>query len=124
MFGFYFLFLNYYNQLLINMKLTHEEIEEFLELLNDPDIIDQTTTFIFTGIDADSSGLIDEKEFVKGLKKLFLELGGDEPTKEQIKRAINKMDTNKDHKISRIELKSLVSNFRDSLKNIVENLTK
>ena len=124
MFWFYFLFLNYYNQLLINMKLTHEEIEEFLELLNDPDIIDQTTTFIFTGIDADSSGLIDEKEFVKGLKKLFLELGGDEPTKEQIKRAINKMDTNKDHKISRIELKALVSNFRDSLKNIVENLTK
>ena len=124
MFWFYSLFLNYYNQLLINMKLTHEEIEEFLELLNDPDIIDQTTTFIFTGIDADSSGLIDEKEFVKGLKKLFLELGGDEPTKEQIKRAINKMDTNKDHKISRIELKALVSNFRDSLKNIVENLTK
>ena len=124
MFWFYFLFLNYCNQLLINMKLTHEEIEEFLELLNDPDIIDQTTTFIFTGIDADSSGLIDEKEFVKGLKKLFLELGGDEPTKEQIKRAINKMDTNKDHKISRIELKALVSNFRDSLKNIVENLTK
>ena len=34
------------------------------------------------------------------------------------------MDTNKDHKISRIELKALVSNFRDSLKNIVENLTK
>ena len=102
------------------MKLTHEEIEEFLELLNDPDIIDQTTTFIFTGIDADSSGLIDEKEFVKGLKKL----GGAEPTKEQIKRAINKMDTNKDHKISRIEFKALVSNFRDSLKNIVENLTK
>ena len=104
------------------MNLTHEEIEEFLELLNDPDIINQTTTFIFTGIDMDSSGLIEEKEFVKGLKKLFLELGGNEPTKEQIKRAINKMDTNNDHKISRIELKALVTNFRDSLKQIVENL--
>ena len=104
------------------MNLTHEEIEEFLELLNDPDIINQTTTFIFTGIDMDSSGLIDEKEFVKGLKKLFLELGGNEPTKEQIKRAINKMDTNNDHKVSRIELQALVKNFIDSLKEIVEGL--
>lgn len=104
------------------MNLTHEEIEEFLDLLNDPDIINQTTTFIFSGIDMDSSGLIDEKEFVKGLKKLFFELGGNEPTKEQIRRAINKMDTNNDHKISRIELKALVTNFRDSLRQIVESL--
>ena len=104
------------------MSLTQEEIIEFIELLNDPDIVDQTTTYIFTGIDADSSGLIDEQEFIKGLKKLFLELGGDEPTEQQIKRAINKMDTNNDHKISRMELKNLVQNFRDSLKKIVEDL--
>ena len=102
--------------------LSKEEIEEFLELLNDPDIVDQTTTYIFTDIDMDFNGLIDEKEIEKGFKKLFLELGGDEPSEEQIKRAIKKLDTNKDHKISRIELKALVSNFRDSLKQIVENL--
>ena len=104
------------------MSLKKEEIEEFLELLNDPDIVDQTTTYIFTDIDMDSNGLIDEKEIEKGLKKFFLELGGDEPTEEQIKRAIKKLDTNNDHKISRVELKTLVSNFTDSLKQIVENL--
>ena len=51
------------------MSLTSEEIQEFLEILDDPKIIDQTTTYIFTGIDMDQSGLIDEKEFRKGLKK-------------------------------------------------------
>ena len=51
-----------------------------------------------------------------------MELGGNEPTKEQIKRALNKMDTNNDHKISRIELKTLVRNFIDTLKEIVEDL--
>ena len=104
------------------MSLTAEEIEEFLELLNDPKIIDQTTTYIFTGIDMDQSGLIDEKEFRKGLKKLFFELGGNEPTEEQIKRAIYKIDTNHDHKISRNELKMLVKNFCDSLRQIVQSL--
>ena len=102
--------------------LTQEEIDEFLELLNDPEIADQTTTYIFTGIDSDSSGLIDENEIIDGLKKLFLELGGNEPGEEQIRRAINKMDTNQDHKISRLELKILVTNFLESLKDIVENL--
>ena len=102
--------------------LSQDEIKEFLEVLNDPDIVAQATTYLFTGIDTDSSGLIDEKEFVEGLKKLFLELGGNEPTKEQIKRALNKMDTNNDHKISRIELKTLVRNFIDTLKEIVEDL--
>ena len=104
------------------MSLTKDEIDEFLELLDDPKIIDQTATYIFTGIDMDQSGLIDEKEFRKGLKKLFLELGGDEPTEEQIKRAISKIDTNHDHKISRVELKMLVKNFCDSLRQIVQNL--
>ena len=102
--------------------LTQEEIDEFLELLNDPEIADQTTTYIFTGIDSDSSGLIDENEIIDGLKKLFLELGGNEPTNEQIKRALDKMDTNNDHKVSRIELQALVKNFIDSLKEIVEGL--
>ena len=105
-----------------NKMLTQEEIDEFLELLNDPEIADQTTTYIFTGIDSDSSGLIDENEIIDGLKKLFLELGGNEPREEQIRRAINKMDTNQDHKISRLELKTLVTNFLESLKDIVENL--
>ena len=104
------------------MSLTSEEIQEFLEILDDPKIIDQTTTYIFTGIDMDQSGLIDEKEFRKGLKKLFFELGGNEPTEEQIQRAIYKIDTNHDHKISRVELKMLVKNFCDSLRQIVQNL--
>ena len=104
------------------MSLTSEEIQEFLELLDDPKIIDQTTTYIFTGIDMDQSGLIDEKEFSKGLKKLFFELGGKEPTEEQIQRAIYKIDTNKDHRISRVELKMLVKNFCDSLRQIVQSL--
>ena len=102
--------------------LTKEEIKEFLELLNDPDIVAQTATYIFTGIDIDSSGLIDEEEFVDGLKKLFLELGGNELTNEQIKRALEKVDTDRDHKISRVELKTLVKKFIDSLKEIVEGL--
>ena len=104
------------------MSLTSEEIQEFLEILDDPKIIDQTTTYIFTGIDMDQSGLIDEKEFRKGLKKLFFELGGNQPTEEQIQRAIYKIDTNRDHKISRVELKMLVKNFCDSLRQIVQNL--
>ena len=102
--------------------LTKEEIKEFLELLNDPDIVAQTATYIFTGIDIDSSGLIDEEEFIDGLKKLFLELGGNELTNEQIKRALEKVDTDRDHKISRVELKTLVKKFIDSLKEIVEGL--
>lgn len=32
------------------------------------------------------------------------------------------MDTNNDHKVSRIELQALVKNFIDSLKEIVEGL--
>ena len=104
------------------MSLTQEEIQEFLELLDDPKIVDQTTTYIFTGIDMDQSGLIDEKEFRKGLKKLFFELGGNEPTEEQIQRAIYKIDTNNDKKISRVELKMLVKNFCDSLRQIVQGL--
>ena len=106
------------------MSLTSEEIQEFLELLDDPKIIDQTTTYIFTGIDMDQSGLIDEKEFRRGLKKLFYELGGNEPTEEQIQRAIYKIDTNRDKKISRVELKMLVKNFCDSLRQIVQNLNE
>ena len=104
------------------MSLTKEEIKEFIELLNDPNIVDETATYIFTGIDVDSNGLIEEREFIKGLKKFFLELGGNEPNEEQIKRAIKKMDTDNDHKISRIELKHLVKIFTDSLKEIVEGL--
>ena len=104
------------------MSLTSEEIQEFLELLDEPNINDQITTYIFTGIDMDQSGLIDEKEFSTGLKKLFFELGGNEPTEEQIQRAISKIDTNHDHKISRNELKMLVKNFCDSLRQIVQNL--
>ena len=102
--------------------LTKDEIKEFLDILNDPDIVAQASTYLFTGIDTDSSGLIDEQEIIDGLKKLFLELGGNEPTNEQIKRALDKMDTNNDHKVSRIELQALVKNFIDSLKEIVEGL--
>ena len=106
------------------MSLTRDEINELMDLLNDSKIIDQTTNYIFTGIDKDQSGLLEEEEFRKGLKKLFFELGGEEPSEEQIKRAFHKIDTNNDKKISRVELKELVKKFISSLKEIVEKLQK
>ena len=104
------------------MSLTSEEIQELLELLDDPDIIDQTTTHIFTKIDRDQNVEIDDSEFKEGLIKLFQELGGEAPNEEQLNRALKKIDTNNDGKISRVELKMLVKNFCDSLRQIVQNL--
>ena len=85
-------------------------------------MIDQTTTHIFTKIDRDQNVEIDDSEFKEGLIKLFQELGGEAPNEEQLNRALKKIDTNNDGKISRVELKMLVKNFCDSLRQIVQNL--
>ena len=90
-----------------------EKNAEIIAVLQDPKTCTDAVEEIFTKLDTDKSGFIEQSEFKKSMIELAKKLNTPEPTEAEITQTLNAVDTNKDGKISKKELEDLVRFFLD-----------
>ena len=81
------------------------------ELLKNPEKVDGICRKYFDSIDKNKNGVLEYKEIKVILAKFAEQSNSIQPPEDEIKDAFNKLDTNKDKKISYSEFKSLFNNY-------------
>lgn len=92
-------------------------VDAIKEILLDDKIMDEIIKTSFKIIDKDNSGGIDMEELEQVMNRICSDIGGDAPTKEEIEKVFNTLDTDHNNKIDEEEFGLLI---RDLLLSMVK----
>mgnify|MGYP000376086069 CR=1 FL=1 len=93
--------------------------EEIKAILSDKSKIDAVVEDVFKTFDKNGDGFIQDHELKEAVKEFAVGAGGsaEDVTDDQIKDAMNNLDTNHDGKLSKEEFASLIIGILESLAN-------